>query len=244
PYDPTNPNNLLISKAGKIPARFSAGRRTVDGRPICQDDGLFAGTVDTAFRNPLTRVPYLNRDIYDSEGLYEVDGPVWTKGVVWVDTDGVEHYRLAYNPDPEEYPGNTMKEPRCLADMGQKGFVMWARGDAPIEVALIMPETAPNFDGGTCDLDGGEKCYDHLRVVFHLDDEWREYHAAWDDFSQEGWGKPVALDPNRIINVQIKVSGYKSGAKRDFDVWMDHIGFYGGETWTFTSELTAANKGK
>ena len=234
PFMPGNTSRLQISPQYKIAASFSNGRKDTAGISLCSDDASFDGTVDPAFRNPATRVPYLDRDKWDSEGLYRVEGPVWTAGVVYVDTDDVEHYELDYNRRVTSSDKEKIKEPRCLVDMGQKGFVMWARGNADIEVALIMPQTAPNFDGGTCDLDGGEKCYDHLRVIFPLDDQWREYHASWDDFSQEGWGPAVALDPNRIINVQIKVSGYKQYDRgKDFDIWMDQIGFYGGKPWPF-----------
>ena len=197
-YQPNNPSKLLINAAGKVSPVWSNMRKGANGRPLCSDNADFLGTVDPAFKNPATRAVYQNRHVHDSDGLYRVEGGVWTAGVVYVDADGVEHYELDYDRRVTKDAKESIKEPRCLSDMGQEGFVMWARGDTPIEVALIMPESAPNIDGGICDLDGMEKCYDHQRVVFDLDDEWREYHASWDDFSQEGWGIPVHLDPNRI----------------------------------------------
>ena len=235
PYKRDTPSKLSITSGGKIAPNWSS-MRIVPGteKPLCADDASYIGTVDSEFLNPVTRKVFRNKHVYDSEGLYKVTGPVWTAGVVYVDTDGVEHYELDYDRIVTTDSKESMKEPRCLTEAGQKGFVMWARGNAPIEVALIQPESAPNIDGGICDLDGGEKCYDHQRVVFDLDDEWREYHASWDDFSQEGWGIPVALDPNRIINIQIKVAGYKNTDRaREFSVWLDQIGFYGGNIWEF-----------
>ena len=119
---------------------------------------------------------------------------------------------------------------------------MWAMGNTAVEVALNVPETAPLSDGGMCDEDAGEKCYDFHRVRFELDGEWREYHASFKEFIQDGWGKPIPLNPNHIINIQIKVLPSTDGAPKPFNVWLDHIGFYGGNIWDFTQQMSDTNK--
>ena len=216
---------------GNLPAVFSDGRLNSDGEPICSDDEMFAGVVDDGFESE-DRDVFTNEHKNDLKGKYTVTGPVYTAGKVWEDTDGKVHYELDY------VHKDKLKEPRCLMDMGQEGFVMWAMGDATIEVALNMQETAPLTDGGMCDEDAGEKCYDFHHVRFELDGAWREYHAAWSDFVQYGWGTAVALNPNRIINIQVKVVPPENEPSKPFDVWLDHIGFYGGKTWEFVDLIS------
>ena len=237
---PPGNTKLRRNADGTVAATFSAGRTGPGGAPLCSDDADFAGTVAPAF-DSVNRVPL--DDSFDTSGTgdfvqkgkYAVSGSIYTAGAVYEDGDGVEQYELAYEH------ADTLKEPRCLGDMGQEGFVFWATGNTLLEVQLIVKETAPRDDGGVCDEDGGEKCYDHLSVTFQLDDSWREYHAPWDAFVQEGWGTPVVLDPNRIINIQFKVPGPKSGLPREFDLWLDHIGFYGGRTWPFTAAMASTD---
>lgn len=147
-----------------------------------------------------------------------------------------DFYKDQTDTDIYEY-ASKMKESRCLGKRGQKGFVMWATGNATVEVTLNMPQTAPMADGGLCDDDGGEKCYDFHKVKFKLDGAWREYWADWSEFKQEGWGTAAVLDPDSIINIQIKVVPPDNGGFEEFDIWLDHIGFYGGETWDFVNEL-------
>ncbi|MBN2717691.1 MAG: hypothetical protein JXX14_17710 [Deltaproteobacteria bacterium] len=233
-YENTDPQHdrmtLRRNENGDLPAPFSEGRQNALGQSVCRDDALWAGKIDPRFYNS-DRRPFMNLNKADTAGLYPVEGSVYTAGHIWVDSDGKEHYALKH-PYPDK-----MKEPRCLLDMGQKGFVMWAMGNTAIEVALNVPETAPMSDGGLCDADAGEKCYDFHRMRFELDGAWREYHASFDEFVQDGWGKPVPLNPNHIINIQIKVPPPTSGEKKTFDIWLDHIGFYGGETWEFVDRL-------
>jgi hypothetical protein len=127
------------------------------------------------------------------------------------------------------------KEPRALADTGAKGFTFWATGNATVEISLNMPETAPISDGGLCDDEGGEKCFDFHKVTFTLDGAWREYWASWKEFKQEGWGIQVPLDPNKFLNIQIKVVPPEGSGSKDFNIWMDHMGFYGGDVWDHTA---------
>ncbi|MBN2341676.1 MAG: hypothetical protein JXX29_00360 [Deltaproteobacteria bacterium] len=259
-YTAANPNILVRDGQGRLPATFSNGRKLSNGTPFCKDNGDFAGRIHHCYYDTdasddlaciqsgkvcntmaedndencccLARQPFLDRFTYDQKGKYLVDGSIYTQGAIYTDTDGMEHFELAYEHQ------STMKEPRCLGDLGQEGFVMWATGDADLEVQLLVQETAPLTDGGICDEAGGEKCYDHPTVVFELDDQWREYHASWDEFVQEGWGKPVILDPNKIINIQLKVNGPKWGGTTEFDIWMDQMGFYGGTKWEFVKALS------
>lgn len=219
---PDNLNKLIRGIHNSFPPLFSPGRTKLNGTPYCSDDNDFSGIIDPAFFAD-TNVP---------SARYAVEGTRYTTGEIWVDENGMEQFELAY-----EHP-DTLKEPRCLLEMGQKGFVMWATGNARVEVSLVMAEVAPLTDGGICDEEGGEKCWDFHTMVFHLDDQWREYHASWDEFVQEGWSPPTMLDPNKIMNIQIKVPGPKSGETNDFDVWIDQVGFYGGTEWEFVTEMS------
>ncbi|MBN2343806.1 MAG: hypothetical protein JXR45_20075 [Deltaproteobacteria bacterium] len=198
----------------------------------------------------VARVPFRDRFETDKEGLYRVYGSVYTRGSIYMMDPGddtsnnydydnyYEMYKLDDQSVTPESSTTKIKEPRCLADMGQEGVVLWAKGNATIEVTLNLPETSPILDGGLCDEEGGEKCYDFHKVRFELDGAWREYHASWDEFVQEGWGKPVVMNPNQIINMQIKVVAPSiKGNTKDFDVWLDHVGFYGGTTWDFVNKL-------
>jgi hypothetical protein len=231
PDSATGGKTRVRDENGNLAATFSDGRLSADEKPLCSDDASFAGVIEDAYYAD-DRKTYVNRDKHDRSGIYEVSGSVYTAGKIWVDTDGEENYELDH-----PYPAK-LKEPRCMKDMGQKGFVMWAMGNAPVEVLLNVVETAPLSDGGLCDEDAGEKCYDFHRVRFELDGEWREYHAAFEDFVQDGWGPEAVLDPNRIINVQIKVMPPVNGDPRPFEIWLDHIGFYGGKAWEFVERMS------
>jgi hypothetical protein len=139
-----------------------------------------------------------------------------------------------YFSDDEDMASEGGKFPRALGETGAEGITFWAKGNADIEVSLNMPECAPLTDGGLCDEDAGEKCYDFHKVAFKLDGTWREYWARWSEFKQVGWGIQAALDPNRFINIQFKVVAPASGGQ-SFDVWLDHLGFYGGDPWAHTT---------
>lgn len=230
PRDKLNTNKYARDDGGNFPASFSNGRLNGEGQRVCDDDALFAGVAPSAY-NSKKMVPYTNRFESDTQGKYTVTGSIYTTGEIYTDTDGVEHYELTHKNTGK------LKEPRCLKDMGQKGFVIWATGNSSIVVTLNVPEATPIADGGLCDEDAGEKCYDFHRVIFKLDGNWREYHAAWGDFVQEGWGEPTIFNPNQIINVQVKIVPPPSGEPKEFDIWIDHIGFYGGETWAFVEQL-------
>ena len=237
--DDNDSDKLMRDENGNIPAFFSDGRYDNDGEPLCSDDWKFASVIAAAFLDEDNRVVFDDSTGENAPGKYIATGSeygpagsIYSEGWIWEDAEsGSEEYELKY--DNTE---NTLLEPRCLADMKQEGFVMWATGNATVEVNLIMPDGAPISEGGICDEDAGEKCRDYHRKRFVLDGEWREYHATWDEFLQEGWGRPVVLDPNRIINVHIKVVAPENGTA-DFDVWLDHIGFYGGNTWPFVEQL-------
>ncbi|MBN2715921.1 MAG: hypothetical protein JXX14_08695 [Deltaproteobacteria bacterium] len=236
--DSDDRDKLQRDANGNIPAFFSDGRYDDEGEPICSDDWKFASVIDSKFEDETNRHVFMDNYEGDTDGKYVVTGSaygpagsIYTEGHIWVDESGREEFELKY-----DNTGDIMKEPRCLAEMGQKGFVMWATGDSVVEVVLAMPEAAPLTDGGICDEDAMEKCYDFHKKRFVLDGAWREYHASWDEFLQEGWGKPVVFDPNRIINIQVKVVAPEQGARK-FDVWLDHMGFYGGKKWPFVEKL-------
>ncbi|MBN2803876.1 MAG: hypothetical protein JXR91_12350 [Deltaproteobacteria bacterium] len=129
------------------------------------------------------------------------------------------------------------KEPRALGTSGAKGVTFWATGTGTLVLSLNMPETAPISDGGECDEEAGEKCFDFHKVEFKLDGAWREYWASWDDFKQEGWGIQAKLDPDRFINIQFKVLAADDGSASKFDIWLDHLGFYGGDMWPHTTYM-------
>ncbi len=229
--DPEDSNKIMRDKNGNIPAYFTEGREDDDGNPLCMDDLEFSSVIPDEYKNEDTRIIFEDRHEGDMLGKYKVEGSFYSAGYIWTNDSGKEKFKLSYdNTD------NIMKEPRCLGDMGQEGFVMWATGNTAVEVVLAMPESAPLTDGGLCDEDAMEKCFDYHFVRFELDGAWREYHASWDQFIQKGWGTPVAFDPNRIVNFQVKVPAPEHGTK-NFDIWLDHIGFYGGKKWPFMDIL-------
>lgn len=199
----------------------------------------YMGPVDDTDCCCVSRKPFIGGYETNIEGKYAVYGSVYTRGAIYQDTDGIEHFEFDDQTKTARFPDETkLKEPRCLAEKGQEGLVFWATGNATIEAMLNVPETSPISDGGLCDEEGGEKCYDYHKVRFELDGAWREYHASWDEFVQSGWGGAVPLNPNEIINIQFKVVAPvdPEGTKK-FDAWFDHIGFYGGEKWDFVDAL-------
>ena len=241
--DDDDSSKLKRDDKGNIPAFFSDGRYDEeDGEPLCSDDWMFSSAVDPKFKDEDNR--HIFKDEYENDvrGKYVVSGAaygpgatMYSEGWIWEDESGREEFELKH-PLKNEYNEDVMKEPRCLGEWGQEGFVMWATGNNVVEVVLSMPESAPITDGGICDEDAMEKCFDYHKKRFVLDGEWREYHASWDEFLQEGWGKAVKFDPNRIINIQVKVVAPENGTK-NFDIWLDHIGFYGGKEWPFMEKL-------
>ena len=76
------------------------------------------------------------------------------------------------------------------ADVTQfDGVSFYAKGQGGEKVRFLaaIPATDPVSDGGDCD-EGASVCWDHPGKAFLLSDQWQQYHFAWKDLAQYGWG--------------------------------------------------------
>jgi|GEM_PF-4844321 len=173
-------------------------------------------------------------------GTYFEDGEELIPAVI--DTEGTFDRYCANHPVLNVPCAEAVKEkmPRKFSERGQEGLVFWAKGEGTLKVTLNMPGVVDESLGGTCKEDKGEKCFDFHHVTVTLDGKWREYSVPFEAFKQGGWGKAVTFSMDEFTAVQFTVDLAKGSAPYKFDVWLDMIGFYGGEPWPFMENYPGA----
>jgi hypothetical protein len=118
-------------------------------------------------------------------------------------------------------------KPPCAYDVTpHDGLRFWARGmntNMRLRVSFATVSSHAVAQGGTCqEMDPNMTlCGDHFGYDFALSTSWQQVVVRWDQLTQNGWGKVVPLDLERVINIEFTVV-------RDvtFDFWIDEVTFY------------------
>jgi hypothetical protein len=121
--------------------------------------------------------------------------------------------------------------PRTTYDLtGYSGVAFWAMAspgtDPIVRLKMVMRVSTQSIDGGTCDesLLGLNQCGDEWGVVFSLptDGTWKAVTVKFSDpgFTQEGWGKTFAWNPEDVLGIQFQSAMYHTGL---YDFWIDDI---------------------
>ena len=100
---------------------------------------------------------------------------------------------------------------------GFDGIKLRAKGPGTVHVTFAMPETTPAENGGTCK----QGCYDSHGKLLFLNDRWQEYVIRWEQLQQGGWGAQARFDPQRLLDLGLKVDAKNLPA----DFWVDDIAF-------------------
>lgn len=103
------------------------------------------------------------------------------------------------------------------------GVAFYARGNAPVRIAIATRAVVPVASGGTC-MPGeaeGEECDDAHGKTLTLDATWRQYVVPFSEITQDGWGRPAEFDAKTLTGIQFQIA---KGV--EFDVYIDEIGFY------------------
>lgn len=116
----------------------------------------------------------------------------------------------------------------CAYDAGvYDGISFWAQGDGvSLHVAVATSSTIPTTAGGdgTCpDSTGAKTCFDSFAKEVPLTAAWTQYHFAWTELSQGGWGPAVAWDATKIAQISF---GIAKSVTADFA--LDDVRFYKG----------------
>lgn len=95
----------------------------------------------------------------------------------------------------------------CIDASTFDGISLWVRGNAPTgeaKISLLMEETTPVADDGTCD-GTTEECI-HPSAVFPVTDEWTQIELAWGDFDPgDANGTAVTADGTNIWQLQFDI---------------------------------------
>ncbi len=111
--------------------------------------------------------------------------------------------------EADEYGGGLglwMSE--CIDASTFDGISLWIRGNAPtgdVEISLLMEETTPTVDDGTCDGTTDE-CIPP-KASFPITDEWTKIELAWGDFDPgDANGTAITPDGTNIWQLQFDIS--------------------------------------
>lgn len=136
-----------------------------------------------------------DQDVPETAGM--VDGNDSTYALSIADTEA------------DEYGGGMglwMSE--CVDASTFDGISLWVRGNAPAgeaKLTLLMEETTPIADDGTCDGTTDEGCV-QPSVLFPVTDEWKQIELSWADFDPgDSNGTAVTPDGHNIWQIQFDI---------------------------------------
>ncbi len=100
------------------------------------------------------------------------------------------------------------------------GISFWAKGtsgtDNRISLQVAIPQTQAVADGGDCSA----RCYDHPLKTVLLGANWQQYHVAFTDLAQSGFGDPATFQG------MIMAMNWASLSGPNLDYSIDEIAFY------------------
>ena len=114
---------------------------------------------------------------------------------------------------------------RCNDVSAFTGISFWAkgRGGDHVRFLAVIPATQPVADGGDCD-NAAMSCWDHPGHLFELSNQWQQYHVAWKDLAQYGWGTPATFAG--VINSLLWIN---DGPVDSFEFSIDQVHLYLGD---------------
>jgi len=101
-------------------------------------------------------------------------------------------------------------------------FYAKGRGGDQVRFLAVIPATDPIEDGGDCD-EAKSVCWDHPGKLFVLSKDWQQYHVAWSELAQYGWGTKASFA--NIINAVLWIN---DGKVNEFAFSIDEVGLYKG----------------
>ena len=113
---------------------------------------------------------------------------------------------------------------RCNDVSAFTGISFWAkgRGGDHVRFLAVIPATQPQLEGGDCDP-ASATCWDHPGHLFELSDHWQQYHVAWQDLAQYGWGTPATF--GGVLNSVLWIN---DGPVGSFELSLDEVRLYAG----------------
>jgi hypothetical protein len=112
----------------------------------------------------------------------------------------------------------------CSDVSAYDGISFYAKGWGGDKVRFLasIPATDPIEDGGDCD-EGSSVCWDHPGKLLVLSDQWQQYHVAWSELAQYGWGTKATFAG--IVNALLWIN---DGPVNEFEFSIDQVRLYKG----------------
>ena len=117
-----------------------------------------------------------------------------------------------------------LRELHCTDVSAFDGISFYAkgRGGDKLRLATSIPATDPIADGGDCE-EASSVCWDHPGKGFVLSSQWQQYHVAWSELEQHGWGSKVAFAG--LVNALLWIN---DGPVDGFEFSIDQVKLYKG----------------
>src|SRR5262249_51484681 len=101
------------------------------------------------------------------------------------------------------------------------GIKFWMKSTAPVSVDFLLPSTAPESDGGSCDTTSAANfCDQHFSFAITAPTaSWTQYEIPFEALDRPGG--PAIWQSSQILAIHFRVP-----AGAPFDVWVDDVAFY------------------